>query len=84
MSETTIYNTIRKIAIRAGIEKSMSPHWIRHSHATHALKKGASLRLIQETLGHAGRNARPRPKPINKLIPAEPAPNFLEFRIRSL
>ena len=31
----------------------------------------------------AGRNARPRPKPIKKLIPAEPAPNFLEFRIRS-
>ncbi len=53
ISETTIYKMVKKIALRAGIKSRISPHWIRHSHATHALKNGAPLKLIQQTLGHA-------------------------------
>ncbi len=37
---------------RAGI-KSVSPHYFRHSHASHSLDRGASLQLVKDTLGHS-------------------------------
>ncbi len=43
-------------ARRAGLpfgKGGVSPHWLRHAHATHSLKRGASLPLVQATLGHA-------------------------------
>ncbi|MBU4356156.1 MAG: tyrosine-type recombinase/integrase, partial [Proteobacteria bacterium] len=40
-------------AIRAGIEGAVSPHWLRHAHASHALDRGAPIHLVQATLGHA-------------------------------
>ncbi len=47
---------IRKIvndtATEAGIEGSVSPHWLRHSHASHSLDRGAPPQLVQQTLGH--------------------------------
>ena len=47
---------IRKIvndtAAEAGIEGSVSPHWLRHSHASHSLDRGAPPQLVQQTLGH--------------------------------
>ena len=50
-------NQIRRIvtaaAKRAGIEGNVSPHWFRHSHASHALTRGASLQLVKDTLGHS-------------------------------
>lgn len=44
---------VRDAAIRAGIDKPVSPHWLRHSHATHALDNGAPIHLVQKTLGHS-------------------------------
>ncbi len=38
---------------RAGIEAAVSPHWLRHAHASHALDRGAPIHLVQATLGHA-------------------------------
>ena len=38
---------------RAGIEKRVSPHWMRHAHASHALDRSAPIHLVQATLGHA-------------------------------
>jgi integrase/recombinase XerD len=38
---------------RAGIEAPVSPHWLRHAHASHALDRGAPIHLVQATLGHA-------------------------------
>lgn len=40
-------------AARAGITSGVSPHWLRHAHASHALDRGAPISLVQSTLGHA-------------------------------
>lgn len=40
-------------AKQAGLEKKVSPHWMRHAHASHALDRNAPIHLVQATLGHA-------------------------------
>jgi site-specific recombinase XerD len=40
-------------AERAGLPKKISPHWLRHAHASHALDRSAPIHLVQATLGHA-------------------------------
>jgi integrase/recombinase XerD len=40
-------------ARKAGFEKRVSPHWMRHAHASHALDRNAPIHLVQATLGHA-------------------------------
>jgi integrase/recombinase XerD len=50
-------NQIRRIVAKAGerakIEGNVSPHWLRHSHASHSLDRGAPVSLVASTLGHA-------------------------------
>jgi integrase/recombinase XerD len=40
-------------AKKAGLERKVSPHWMRHAHASHALDRSAPIHLVQATLGHA-------------------------------
>jgi site-specific recombinase XerD len=40
-------------AKRAGLEQKVSPHWLRHAHASHALDRSAPIHLVQATLGHS-------------------------------
>lgn len=48
-----IWELVKKYAARASVSKSISPHTLRHSFATHVLAGGADLRQVQEMLGHA-------------------------------
>lgn len=69
MSPRTAQRIVERAAIRAGMarrywdaeqkrlvvrwERRPSPHWLRHSHASHALAHGAPVHFVQRTLGHA-------------------------------
>ncbi len=48
-----IWELVKKYAARAGLPRTISPHTLRHSFATHMLAGGADLRQVQEMLGHA-------------------------------
>lgn len=52
LTRAMIFTILREAARRAGIEKKISPHTFRHSFATHLLEGGASIRQVQELLGH--------------------------------
>lgn len=53
LSRKQVYRIVRAAGKRAGIEGTVSPHWLRHSHASHSLEKGAPIHLVQQTLGHS-------------------------------
>jgi len=53
MDESMIHRIVRTAATRAGIVANVSPHWMRHAHATHSLERGAPITLVQDTLGHS-------------------------------
>ena len=52
LSRQQIWRIVRKAARRAGLDQAVSPHWLRHAHASHALDNGAPIHLVKETLGH--------------------------------
>ncbi|TLU99150.1 site-specific tyrosine recombinase XerD [Dyadobacter luticola] len=52
LTRVMIFLIIKDLAEKAGISKNVSPHTFRHSFATHLIEGGASLRAVQEMLGH--------------------------------
>lgn len=53
LAASQVMRVVRSAARQAGIDKKVSPHWLRHGHASHSLDRGAPISLVQATLGHA-------------------------------
>jgi site-specific recombinase XerD len=52
LTTNAVYRIVRKAGQMCGIP-NLSPHWLRHAHASHALERGASVAVVRDTLGHS-------------------------------
>jgi len=53
LTRQQVREIVRQAARRAAIDRPVSPHWLRHAHASHNLDRGTPIHLVQATLGHA-------------------------------
>jgi integrase/recombinase XerD len=53
LTSMQVERIVKAAAIRAGLPKEVSPHWLRHAHCSHALERGANPALVRDTAGHA-------------------------------
>jgi len=84
ITDKTVWHACRRSAVRAGIDKPIHPHTLRHSFATHLFDNGAELPVVQRLLGHedprdtmvylhlSTRALRTAPNPLETLRPAAP------------
>jgi integrase/recombinase XerD len=52
LAERAVLGLLKRATARAGLKAPVSPHWLRHAHASHAIDRGATLPEVQSTLGH--------------------------------
>ncbi len=53
LDPVTAWRIVKAAAIRAGLPKAISPHFLRHAHCSHSLDNGAPAHLVQATVGHS-------------------------------
>lgn len=53
LSDSQVWRIVKAAAKRAGLSDAISPHWLRHCHASHAMGRGCKPTVIQQTLGHS-------------------------------
>lgn len=53
LDSSQVRRIVYAAAKKAGLEQKVSPHWMRHAHASHALDRSAPIHLVQATLGHS-------------------------------
>ncbi len=53
LDRSEVHRLLKRLASQAGIDKPVSAHWLRHSHASHALDNGANPKAVQQQLGHS-------------------------------
>ena len=53
LTERQVERVVIEAARKAEIPGNVSPHWLRHAHASHSLDRGANINLVRDTLGHA-------------------------------
>jgi integrase/recombinase XerD len=53
LTTRAVLGTVKRTAKAAKIAAPISPHWLRHARGSHAIDRGATLAVVQETLGHA-------------------------------
>ena len=53
LSRVQVMRVVRRAAQRATVRRRVSPHWLRHAHASHSLDRNAPIHVVQQTLGHA-------------------------------
>ena len=88
LDRSRVLRIVQDAAKRAGVDGAVSPHWLRHAHATHSLERGAPIHLVQATLGHASiattsRYLHARPEPIKcRVHPGALTRDSRETRLR--
>ncbi|AUC62540.1 integrase/recombinase XerD (plasmid) [Cyanobacterium sp. HL-69] len=77
LHRSMVHTMIKRTAQRMGINPELSSHWLRHSHATHALEAGCNLRLLQQSLGHSNISTTER---YLRLNPREGSSDFMTIQ----
>lgn len=52
MDTSAVFRIVSKYAAEAGLKGHVSPHWLRHAHASHSIQRGAPIEVVRDTLGH--------------------------------
>jgi len=76
LSRQQIWRIVRNAAKNAGLNQDVSPHWLRHAHASHALDHGAPIHLVKETLGHKSLTTTSK---YTHARPSESSSNYLDI-----
>ena len=81
LDTSQVLRIVKAAAKRAGIDKPVSPHWLRHCHCSHALDRGCPIHLVQQSVGHSSVATTSR---YLHARPAESSSNYLATSIAAL